>query len=206
MVAPTTMKAIVLEESRGHPYVIHDGRAHRAIFPATREEAIATARQLLAEGVCIDAGLAQINSQNWGRLGLTAETVFDPCTNLRAGERVILDGYTMAPFTVDAAISRYNTGDDTRGIRNGYVGRVKGWMPTQQPNRNYEAIGQSRLEDDEGPAIAGVRLESDREGEGNPGDDQLAQTGARTEDQASEGRKVPAWSFIPALDGFEGGG
>jgi type IV secretion system protein VirB1 len=206
MVAPTTMKAIVLEESRGHPYAIHDGRTHRAIFPATRDEAIATAPRLLAEGVRIDAGLAQINSQNWDWLGLTPETVFDPCTNLRAGERVILEGYTAAPYTVDAAISRYNTGDDQRGIRNGYVGRVKGWMPRPQPNRDYEAGGQPRPEDDEGPAIARVRLESDWEGEGNPGDDQLAQTGARPEDQASEGRKVPAWSFIPALDGFEGGG
>ncbi len=33
MVAPTTMKAIVLEESRGHPYAIHDGKHRRALFP-----------------------------------------------------------------------------------------------------------------------------------------------------------------------------
>ena len=106
MVAPTTMKAIVLEESRGHPYAIHDGKTHRAIFPKTRTEAVATARHLIAAGNRIDAGLAQINSANWDWLGLTPETVFDPCINLKAGERVLLDAYTKAPFTVDAAISR----------------------------------------------------------------------------------------------------
>jgi type IV secretion system protein VirB1 len=196
MVAPTTMKAIVLEESRGHPYAIHDGRAHRAIFPATREEAIATARRLLAEGVRIDAGLAQINSQNWGWLGLTPESVFDPCTNLRAGERVILDGYTTTPFTVDAAISRYNTGDDTRGIHNGYVGRVKDWMPKPQPSREYAGADQPTGETGEGPAT--IRVALDSEGEGSPGDEAVA--------QARKGMKLPAWSFVPVTDGFGEGG
>jgi len=205
MVAPTTMKAIVLEESRGHPYAIHDGRTHRAIFPATREEAIATARRLLAEGVRIDAGLAQINSQNWGWLGLTPETVFDPCTNLQAGERIVLSDYIATPYTVDAAISRYNTGDESSGIRNGYVGRVKGWMPKPPPSRSYEIAGQPQREhDDQGPAVARVSLE--REGEGSPGEGPLAQTEAQTERQAGEGRELPAWSFVPAIDGFGEGG
>ena len=138
MVAPITMKAIVLEESRGHPYAIHDGKTHRAIFPKTREEAIATARRLVAAGHRIDAGLAQINSENWDWLGLSPETVFDPCTNLAAGERVLIDAYARAPFSVDAAISRYNSGDAERGVRNGYVSRVKAWMPKPQPDRQYE--------------------------------------------------------------------
>jgi len=203
MVAPTTMKAIVLEESRGHPYAIHDGRAHRAIFPVTREEAIATARRLLAEGARIDAGLAQINSQNWDWLGLDAETVFDPCANLRAGERVILGGYTIAPFTVDAAISRYNTGDDTRGIRNGYVGRVKGWMPKPQPDRVYEAAGQAPREiHDKAPLTAQARLEADSQGEGTPEGAALA----RAREQEARREDVPAWSFVPVVDGFGTGG
>lgn len=196
MVAPTTMKAIVLEESRGHPYAIHDGRAHRAIFPATREEAITTARRLLAEGTRIDAGLAQINSQNWGRLGLTPETVFDPCSNLQAGERIVLGDYVTAPYTVDAAISRYNTGDESRGVRNGYVGRVKGWMPKPQPSRDYAGADQPTGETGEGPAT--VRVALDPEGEGSPGDEAVA--------QARKGMKVPAWSFVPVTDGFGEGG
>ena len=191
MVAPATMKAVVLEESRGHPYAIHDGSTHRALFPDTQAEAIATARRLIEGGSRIDAGLAQINSQNWSRLGLTPETVFDPCTNLRAGEQIILAAYTSAPYTVDAAVSRYNTGDATRGVGNGYVGRVKGWMPKPQPNRDYET-----------PATVRASLEANREGEGAPAGAPLAQA----EGQGPERKKVAAWSFVPVADGFGGGG
>ena len=195
MVSPTTMKAVVLEESRGHPYAIHDGNTHRALFPDSKAEAIATARRLIEGGSRIDAGLAQINSQNWKWLGLTPETVFDPCTNLRAGERVILAAYTSDPSTVDAAISRYNTGDATRGASNGYVGRVKGWMPRPQPNRDYEAPVTVR-------ANREASLEANREGEGASADAPLAQT----DGQRPEGKKVAAWSFVPVADGFGGGG
>ncbi len=191
MVAPATMKAVVLEESRGHPYAIHDGSTHRALFPDTQAEAIATARRLIEGGSRIDAGLAQINSQNWSRLGLTPETVFDPCTNLRAGEQIILAAYTSAPYTVDAAVSRYNTGDATRGVGNGYVGRVKGWMPKPQPNRDYET-----------PATVRASLEANREGEGAPAGAPLAQA----EGQGPERKKVAAWSFVPVAYGFGGGG
>ena len=187
MVAPATMKAVVLEESRGHPYAIHDGSTHRALFPDTKAEAIATARRLIEGGSRIDAGLAQINSQNWKWLGLTPETVFDPCTNLRAGERVILAAYTSAPNTVDAAISRYNTGDATRGVGNGYVGRVKGWMPKPQPNRDYEAEG-----------AAGQR----RRGPGNRARQSRRQPGRR----GRPSRRAPGPSRGPGAGAQEGRG
>lgn len=199
MVAPATMKAVVLEESRGHPYAIHDGNTHRALFPDTKAEAIAAARRLIEGGSRIDAGLAQINSQNWKWLGLTPETVFDPCMNLRAGERVILAAYTSDPSTVDAAISRYNTGDATRGVSNGYVGRVKGWMPKPQPNRDYEVQGLPLGgRDGEAPVSVRASLESVRKGKGAPAGVPLA--------QGPDRKKVAAWSFVPVADGFGGGG
>ena len=203
MVTPTTMKAIVLEESRGHPYAIHDGKTREALFPATKDEAIATARRLLANGSRIDAGLAQINSANWSRLGLDAESVFDPCINLRAGERVILEAYTTAPYTVDAAVSRYNTGNDKRGLDNGYVGRVRDWMSKPQPDRDYEVDGQTpRQIHDEAPLTAQARREAHPEGEGTPESEAL--TRVRGRDAKRE--KVPAWSFVPVADGFGRGG
>lgn len=206
MVAPTTMKALVLEESRGNPYAIHDGQSHRALFPATKDEAIATARRLLDAGARIDAGLAQINSTNWSALGLTPETVFDPCTNLRAGERVILDGYTSAPYTVDAAISRYNTGDATRGVRNGYVDRVKGWMPKLTLKRDYETQEEPvRKGDNDGqaPMIVHVNRDTSLKGEGASTDASLTPT---AEHDLSEHKKAPAWGFMPVADGFREGG
>jgi type IV secretion system protein VirB1 len=198
MVALTTMKAIVLEESRGHPYAIHDGRTHRAIFPATEAEAVATARRLLAEGSRIDAGLAQISSANWERLGLVPETVFDPCTNLRAGERILLGDYVAAAFDVDGALSRYNTGDPIRGIRNGYAERVRSRMAAQPPDRDYPSADTAPRERDGAPASIAVDPAPSPEGDGRAS----GESPVRTEDA----RKTPAWSFVPALDGFAGGG
>src|SRR3546814_8363245 len=59
-------------------------------------DAIATAKGLMRRGASFDAGLMQINSANFARLGLTPETVFDPCTNLRAGAHVLTDNYRRA--------------------------------------------------------------------------------------------------------------
>ena len=202
MVAPTTMKAIVLEESRGHPYAIHDGKTHRAIFPKTRTEAVATARRLIAAGNRIDAGLAQINSANWDWLGLTPETVFDPCINLKAGERVLLDAYTKAPFTVDAAISRYNTGHAERGVSNGYVGRVNAWMLKPQPERQYEIQGVPRR-DTNGKEPVVVRVSMDAALVSNA-ESATTDTRSRTEDPPRKNGKP--WHFEAIVDGFGSGG
>lgn len=180
MVAPDTLKAIVLEESRGHPYAIHDGKTGRALFPATEAEAVATAQALITGGSRIDAGLAQINSDNWNWLGLTAETVFDPCANLRAGERVILGAYLTPPHTLDAALSRYNTGDAASGFRNGYVRRVKARMDS--PHRGDLEASATKPPPTGDPPDASLALGSE------PG---------------AAPMRVRPWSFIPVADGFD---
>ncbi len=45
----------------------------------------------------IDVGLAQVNSANFGWLGLTMQTAMDPCRNLAAGARVLLAKYNGNP-------------------------------------------------------------------------------------------------------------
>ena len=129
-VAPETMVAVIRVESEGDPFRIevNSGGAIRR-QPSNAADAIATARGLLQRGANFDAGLMQINSANFARLGLTPETVFDPCTNLRAGARVLTDNYGRARDAghanpLQAAISEYNTGSRSRGLSNGYVGRV----------------------------------------------------------------------------------
>ncbi|RZL18389.1 MAG: type VI secretion protein, partial [Sphingomonas sp.] len=78
----------------------------------------------------VDVGLAQVNSANFARLGVTIEQVFDPCTNLRLASLILQDGYELASLhysgldAISATYSLYNTGTLTRGFRNGYVGRV----------------------------------------------------------------------------------
>lgn len=129
-VAPATMVAIIQVESEGDPFRIgvnSGGTLPRQ--PANRAEAIATARGLLQKGANFDAGLMQINSANFARLGLTPEMAFDPCTNLRAGARVLADNYGRARDAghanpLQAALSEYNTGSRSRGLNNGYVGKI----------------------------------------------------------------------------------
>jgi len=131
-VAPQTLISVAHVESRFEPLTIGvNGPAPRALHPASRDAAIHQASRLIAEGANVDLGLAQINSKNLGWLGLTVADAFDPCRNLAAAARVLVANYTGVSQTtpgeqaaLKAAISMYNTGDRSRGFRNGYVQKV----------------------------------------------------------------------------------
>ena len=95
-VAPVTSLAIIKVESGGDPWAIGDNDARHAYFPRSYADAVALARDLLARGHNIDAGLMQVNSGNWTTYGLTPETVFDPCTNVNAGAAILSRSYRTA--------------------------------------------------------------------------------------------------------------
>lgn len=132
-VAPQTMAAIAHVESRFNPYAIGVNRGDRLTRqPRSREEAIRTARSLLAQGKNIDLGLAQINSANMTWLNLSVEDAFDPCKNLAAGARVLTTNYRSVVSTAPSqqhalrvALSMYNTGSQSRGFGNGYVRKIE---------------------------------------------------------------------------------
>lgn len=131
-VNPDILSGLVSVESRFHPFAIGVGGSNpRSIFPSTKSEAIATAHELIANGERFDAGIAQINIQNFDWLNLTVSGAFDVCTNLTAAETVLREGYDRARAAGESksdalriAISTYNTGHSTRGVSNGYVGKV----------------------------------------------------------------------------------
>ena len=131
-VAPQTLLAVARVESGWDPLAIGvNGPGRRAVRPADRAAAVAQADALIAAGRSVDLGLAQINSRNLAWLGLSVEAAFDPCRNLAASARVLEDGYRRAappPGAEQAglhtALSYYNTGSATRGLRNGYVAKV----------------------------------------------------------------------------------
>lgn len=135
-VHPNTLDALVMHESGRKPYAINvngdmSGISGLARQPVSRDEAITQARTLMTKGVDFDAGLGQINVRNWHWLKLTAETVFDPCTNLQAAQTILTQCYTRAlkrhqaeQQALQAALSCYNTGNFERGFRNGYVDKV----------------------------------------------------------------------------------
>lgn len=141
-VHPETMAALVSAESRGHLYAIADAGPVRmpwaqrkflvkSFYEGNLDDAVSRANELIANGHTVSLGLSQVNDRNLARLGLTVRSVFDPCTNLAAGGRIITDFYVKAvkqfgpgQRALRAAISGYNSGDWVRGERDGYVNLV----------------------------------------------------------------------------------
>lgn len=141
-VHPETMSAIVSAESRGHQFAIADAgpvdlpwskrkAMVRSLYPGTLEEAVATAQQLIKKGHTVSLGVAQVNDRNLARMGVTINEVFDLCTNLAVGGRILTDFYTRAAArfgagekALHAALSAYNSGDWVRGEKDGYVSLV----------------------------------------------------------------------------------
>ena len=130
-VHPKTMAAIVMTESAGNQLAINVNGARNPRPAANLAAAIQTARTYIAAGYSVDLGLAQINSRNLARLGLTVEQMFVPCANLAASARILSMNYRAAGRAGDAqqalrvAFSMYNTGHPARGFGNGYVARVE---------------------------------------------------------------------------------
>lgn len=130
-IAPSTMQAIIKVESGGDPWAIGNNTLHKKVTPSpkTKDEAIATAKYYIAMGHSLDLGLAQINSANLGKLGLSVDEVFDPCTNLKASSNILKGFYAQAKTkygdgrkALAHALSGYNTGSLYRGQT--YVDRI----------------------------------------------------------------------------------
>jgi type IV secretion system protein VirB1 len=141
-VHPETMAAVISAESRGHQFAIADAgpvnmpwskrkALVRSIYPGSLDEAVGTAKALIADGHTVSLGMAQVNDRNLAGLGVTLKDVFDPCTNVHAGGQILTDFYEKAAHefgpgitALRAALSAYNSGDWVRGAKDGYVDRV----------------------------------------------------------------------------------
>lgn len=131
-VAAPTLMSIVRVESGFNPLAIGVNGLPRVIIKsANAADAARQAATLIAAGRSVDLGLAQINSKNLRRLGLTVEDAFDPCRNLAASATVLRAGWSRASAAditpvgaMQATLSLYNTGTTARGLRNGYVAKV----------------------------------------------------------------------------------
>jgi type IV secretion system protein VirB1 len=136
-VGPVTMKAIISVESGGNPLAIDDDTDHRSYSPRTLAQAQAIAARMISESHNFDAGIAQVNSRNFAAQGINAENIFDPCTNVQAGARILGRSYQAAarllwighpPRTADEehmqeqlalrhAFSIYNSGSAWKSMR-----------------------------------------------------------------------------------------
>lgn len=144
-VAPETVLAIIQTESSGEPFALNVNGGRQPARQSNAVDAAATAQRFVAAGYSVDLGLGQINSRNMRWLGLTWETVFDPCTNVAALARVLTTNYNAVKAGRDpqsalrVALSMYNTGSQTRGFRNGYVAKVVGNAGVAGAGMSYAA-------------------------------------------------------------------
>ena len=128
-IATEAVVPLVVTESGGDDLAININKGPR-VRAASLANGAALVRRYMAAGYTVDVGLAQVNSANFARLGVTVEQAFDPCTNLRLASSILRAGYGLAiqHYTgldaISATYSLYNTGTLTRGFHNGYVGRV----------------------------------------------------------------------------------
>ena len=143
-VGAITMQAIVKTESAGHVFALADaGPAKlpwskrkemvRSFYPSSAEEAEGIVNELVGKGHIVAIGLTQVNVKNLPALGYTVRQILEPCTNIKAGAKILTDFYKSAlkKFGVGneqsallAAISAYWSGDFERGITGGYVQQV----------------------------------------------------------------------------------
>ncbi|MCZ2328774.1 lytic transglycosylase domain-containing protein [Bartonella sp. F02] len=140
-VHPTTISAIITQESQGNIYAIGvNGNYKLPRQPSTLEEAVTMAQQLKNAGYNFDVGLGQINIKNLEWLKMSLSDLFDPCKNLKALQAVLVDCYKRALSThsagqaaLRAALSCYNTGNFKRGLANGYVQKVSSHVDVNIP-------------------------------------------------------------------------
>jgi type IV secretion system protein VirB1 len=146
LVHPVTMAALLSVESAADPYAISINyperlaRVGRAVpvlehQPNSAREAVAWTRWFLSQGYTVSIGIAQINVERLAYLKQRKAVrdlteLFDPCTNLRAAQEILLDCWQQDRAAgggrgrVARTLSCFNSGDPRTGFKNGYVRRV----------------------------------------------------------------------------------
>ena len=142
LVHPTTLRALIDVESAGNPYAVSVNRPQALSNagidppgfeqPTNAREALQLTRALAEAGFTTSLGLAQINTAHLRKFHLHLTDLFNPCTNLAAAQRILLDcdaaqlsaAVPRSRARLHRTLSCYNTGDFTTGIRNNYANTV----------------------------------------------------------------------------------
>jgi len=140
-VSPVLMQALVRTESAWQPLAIGMDKAQGTVRqPASLEEAVATAKSLVAAGRKFSVGLAQIHVSNVTLYGMSWEQAFDACQNLAVGQKILWNFYHRASASgysgvaaIWAALRGYNSGVVDRAISDDYANRIFAYMSSAPP-------------------------------------------------------------------------
>ena len=143
--AGDTLQAVALTESALYPFALslnypatvaaYNGLDNQEVYlsrqPETLDEAIHWTRWFHSHGYTVSIGLMQINSENAPRYGVTVRQLFDPCTNVAIGARMLGEIYSTTQHSgkpdvnsLISTFSAYNSGSFTTGSKNGYAATV----------------------------------------------------------------------------------
>jgi type IV secretion system protein VirB1 len=138
-VGARTMTAIIRVESGGQPLAIHDNTLHQTFVPQDAKQGVVWANQLLSLHHSVDLGLAQINSVNLLKLGMTVRESFDPCININGAATILTADYRAAAekfgpgqYALRRALGAYNSGSLYAGYQ--YVLQILAAAGVSAPN------------------------------------------------------------------------
>lgn len=121
---PSTMQALIMQESSGNPYAIGVVDAPLVSQPKSKDEALEAVAVLLDAGANISLGLGQINYRNLKGLDMTIEQAFEYCPNIQAADKILSDCFKRAEKeglkeqgALQAALSCYYSNNFTRGLK-----------------------------------------------------------------------------------------
>jgi type IV secretion system protein VirB1 len=120
---PVTMAAVVVQESGGRPWVIHNNTTGKSLTFDTKADVVAAAMSAVDRDESVDMGLVQINNKNLPALGLSVAQVFDPCINIAVGAKILAAGYKKTG-SLGNALSIYNTGRSDSKVGLAYAQKV----------------------------------------------------------------------------------
>ena len=99
--------------------------------PKTLAEAKYIANWLYANGYKYDAGIAQVNSTNFARFGVTPDDMLDTCKNLNIASKILMEFYINAKRLTNNdqtalryAISAYNSGKYNSSAGQKYLNKI----------------------------------------------------------------------------------
>ncbi|PAV06575.1 hypothetical protein CBG25_05590 [Arsenophonus sp. ENCA] len=136
-VAPETLMPLVSVESAQEPFAVANITDNTSHYFDKQSDAVKFLNMLTRQGKNFSAGLMQINAKNFSGLGLTNETVFDYCTNIKAGSQILKKCYLKTAkkekneqVAIRKALSCYYSGNEKRGYKkeaNGtsYIERIE---------------------------------------------------------------------------------
>ena len=127
---PDTFQAVARTESSFNQFAIGVVKGSLKEQPRNLKDAVAAVKTLRQQGKNFSMGLVQVNVKNMTAYGLTDESIFDICENLRAGGEILKDCFNRASCNehqrLQQALSCYYSGNFRRGFasHDNYVARV----------------------------------------------------------------------------------